>query len=1030
MDGWETNIGSKYKSGELDISFKEDQINSETAGSPLEIYASKKVDITYNNSEGDCKDSIVLQTNEESAVDEVSESGRKMKSKRTSNSSKSSGGSTKRNSSIDRNSKKRKGSTDSCDKKSNTIKPNRLGLIGFDEVFQSTKSKSKSASPALEESESEEDQLETEEVQNNKETNGDEEHPSEENINLKRYEGIDVQCCKKKCERWHRITEFKDASEVPDYWICSMDRDKSNNKCVRKKDIKKFAKPEYKLGHMVWVKYEDLPWWPAVVTIDGDSEEYFWIEWGVSKTVPQQYHITYFEDGIEISGIWLPKEQIQRLVLTSDPPTKSKMDPEMKRKYREAINKANVFLEMPRQARIDTQIADNKACDEWNHEDQEKVNGIDDIQNDKPKIPKLKLKRKRLETPNDDNSENSHTVKSKKKSTNSNLADDKLDEFDPEIEAMKKMKKRKSLKFKEIESEDEELDYIRNMKRKKAIKSTDNHTDDESNEDETYQSKGKKTPKTNNIDVELRDNTKSEQIYKGRRNKPKRENYVEQEQLGNVDSEQIYRSRRSRPIKNNHNEQDYESNMGSDKSNLKTIKFEKDKYSEDKEQINRSERNKHIDNIEVKQENNFDQIDRGKNKTAGSNKKIISPPKSPMKKMPGKVKSTFNCEHCDANIPYNMQQVDFHVQEHGYTMTGYMAKFDVSDDPNLETLRRWVNKMKPRNQAQASLPDSIPVKIKTEKCDESPETNAEVAKSDIPIVKTEYCEVSTKENVVGSSSSYVEEYQQRKEIEEPQSLPLVKAEELLDSVDERNFQVYPTIPYDVLIALSVRNLDRDNFRGASFNQMIAFVCLHFPYFNRNVEKLKALIKKSYNRVNSDSDKLKIQDEHIESLRKRVDTWRIRNKDEVKKFMWIPDFLDIIVERFSDLNHLLTDNPAMKAKPPYSRKMVLYLALISMSPPSTTDKIWIFIRFLFPSLEKTVQGFERQDFDNDLLEEENITEILDDSGQKVYAIKEGLVPEVRHKVRNYFSTVSNLKQLKKSILKPEFVDLLLPNLGMP
>merc|ERR1719317_629710 len=55
----------------------------------------------------------------------------------------------------------------------------------------------------------------------------------------------------------------------------------------------------------------------------------------------------------------------------------------------------------------------------------------------------------------------------------------------------------------------------------------------------------------------------------------------------------------------------------------------------------------------------------------------------------------------------------------------------------------------------------------------------------------------------------------------------------------------PPLPSDVLIALSVRNLDPSNHFGASFNNIIAFLSLHFPYFNRNVEECKQMVRKAY-----------------------------------------------------------------------------------------------------------------------------------------------------------------------------------------
>ena len=113
-------------------------------------------------------------------------------------------------------------------------------------------------------------------------------------------------------------------------------------------------------------------------------------------------------------------------------------------------------------------------------------------------------------------------------------------------------------------------------------------------------------------------------------------------------------------------------------------------------------------------------------------------------------------------------------------------------------------------------------------------------------------------------------------------------------------------------------------------------------------------------------------------------------------------------------------------------MLSYLALVTICPPSTIEQITIFIFFLFPSLSGSIEsskGFKKEDFENALVNDENIIESVDEQGHKRYMLKDGSYPVVLHRVRSFFSTKSNEVRLNKSILKPEFVNLLLPDLAL-
>jgi len=238
----------------------------------------------------------------------------------------------------------------------------------------------------------------------------------------------------------------------------------------------------------------------------------------------------------------------------------------------------------------------------------------------------------------------------------------------------------------------------------------------------------------------------------------------------------------------------------------------------------------------------------------------------------------------------------------------------------------------------------------------------------------------------------------------------------------------PPLPSDVLIALAVRNLDPNNHYGASFRSIIAFLTLHFPYFNRNVEECKDMVRRAYDinsREETGKENFRIKSTLVEQLSVRIKSYVERSKGMVKQAMLQAEFLDTIVERFV---HGTKSNPACNFRPPYSCKMLSYLALVSICPPCSIEQIMIFITFLFPSLQNDKTAFKKEDFENAIRNDDNVEEFyLPPNGQRMFILREGSYPIVLNSVRQFFGTKSNNIRLKKSIYKQEFVNILLPNL---
>jgi len=239
----------------------------------------------------------------------------------------------------------------------------------------------------------------------------------------------------------------------------------------------------------------------------------------------------------------------------------------------------------------------------------------------------------------------------------------------------------------------------------------------------------------------------------------------------------------------------------------------------------------------------------------------------------------------------------------------------------------------------------------------------------------------------------------------------------------------PPLPSDVLIALSVRNLDPSNHFGASFNSIIAFLSLHFPYFNRNVEECKEMVRKAYDintREETGKENFRIKNTLIAQLSVRINSYVDRNRGLVKKSMLISDLLETFMDRFLNGNG---SNQAANFKPQFGCKMISYLTLISVSPPSSLEQLMLFITFLFPSLQNDKTCFRKQDFEAALQGDEHIeVYFLATTGQKMFILKEGSYPSVLQIVRQYFGNKNNMVKLRKSITRQDIVNIILPNLS--
>ena len=253
----------------------------------------------------------------------------------------------------------------------------------------------------------------------------------------------------------------------------------------------------------------------------------------------------------------------------------------------------------------------------------------------------------------------------------------------------------------------------------------------------------------------------------------------------------------------------------------------------------------------------------------------------------------------------------------------------------------------------------------------------------------------------------------------------IKPEELVSTFNPNLDKVFPKppLPSDVLIALAVRNLDPSNDFGTTETDIVSFLAIHFPYYNRNIEECKEMVANA--RENDDKTEkhvFHIQSSTFTEISQKIEKLLEKNKSLVLDSMLIQGFLDSMVEKFrKDFKC-----EAVSFRPPYSCKMLSYLAFITLCPPISMGQVMTFLKFLFPSLLGK-NTFEIEDLEEWIKNDEHVQDLTTPTGEKLFLLKEGVYPTVLHQVRQFFSTKSNFTRLNKSILKSEFVEFLLPNL---
>ena len=388
-----------------------------------------------------------------------------------------------------------------------------------------------------------------------------------------------------------------------------------------------------------------------------------------------------------------------------------------------------------------------------------------------------------------------------------------------------------------------------------------------------------------------------------------------------------------------------------------------------------------------------EETDKKKNKKKNKSRESIDPSRADRSNL-----EMLECEKCTENLIYTKYPVVKHLKKHRLTLQEYCLKFDPDEkSEKLSLMREWIDREEFR-KAIAEDP------WKPNKPDKSLEKKAV-------------------EEVVTENSPKLADVKSVYMTEEESEDFHINAALITNPLKYEK----PQLSTESLIAVAVRNLDPQNKNGASFWQIVAFISLHFPYYDANYETCVRLVKKGYGQ-NPDDEKeptgsFRIKPAVVQRLYTQISPILQNNKDEIEKSILHPKFLDLMVEKFLAGENYI--HPRSSSVPPYNPKQLVFLALTVLKNPVNIEQIIIYLLFLFPGFSVQQENFKKI-FMEEICSSVEIREVQNGKETRFVLASDKKI-EVIKSLRNYSAVRGNFDCLKSSIFHEDFLNVLFPGL---
>ena len=230
----------------------------------------------------------------------------------------------------------------------------------------------------------------------------------------------------------------------------------------------------------------------------------------------------------------------------------------------------------------------------------------------------------------------------------------------------------------------------------------------------------------------------------------------------------------------------------------------------------------------------------------------------------------------------------------------------------------------------------------------------------------------------------------------------------------------PPLDAESLIALAVKNIDPKNETGATFDEIISFITIIFPYFNQSQEECKAMVLKVYNCTSEDMAKgrFRLRPALLDKLLIKVEKALATNTRAIEEALIFPEFI-------KRLNTDIVNYDTFK-HPGYSDFMLALFAMIALKVPATTEQIAIFLTMVFPHVYKEITSWKKK-FSQQMHKEKEFVEI-EEKGAKKYKVNEIMWMKSYKILEEFTRMPHNMDMLRQSAFDKEIMPVLFPSLS--
>jgi len=722
-------------------------------------------------------------------------------------------------------------------------------------------------------------------------------------------QGTYVQCC--DCNKWRLVKEYEDPSLVPEYWICSMNKDDDANDCSKGdgddvESDEEFVSVDYSCGSMVWVKFSGYPWWPGMVDYCPEVEETFLIDVEVNCNEAAKYHVVFFDKTTNVARAWMNKDLVMKMLDPEEPPKPPifKND-NIKKRYQHAKSMAVDSVNLPRIERIEKYSFASLYTGKWgdksdNSEDLDRrsteididtrligIAGFQQPPGMKKKPAQRKIKRK--------------IKKTKEKRFQGGKPEANVEDYSWETN-FQCLKCSQEVKF--------SRNFVKNHLRKHRLNFQE------------YLDK-----------YDIPEN--KEKLHRVRQ-------WVQNEEYLTKISE-VAERRRSRSR-------------------------------------SRSQSRKSIDEKETTQSTTSKD---GDNEVDN----LLSQTPDPTEENPEPAEPDLNDELLNAILDHN--------------------SIEAKDEP-LEIESTPIT-----NDA------SIPSPEEANRAEDDPESrNSSIIMKLVDETDTSEKDKVNRPKIKEKSSKTANQSPKKKGVK-----PTKKNKEGYENGDEgEHTYSKPPMSPELLIAIAVRNLDPHKDVGASCTDIVAFLSLHFPYFNDHYDECKDMVRRECGMSSSfESGRENFQMKAEINCGDRIHTYVQNNRDKICHSMLEPEFLDTIIDRFVKENSMISPNN--RKLPPFDKKMLTHIALMKLYKRATLEQIVILLKFIFPALAQSgVMETYRKEFLEEIAKGKELDAKVD-KNNITFVLRDGVREEILDQIRA--CALENLEIIGESLLNESFFDLILP-----